>query len=65
MTMATARQIGEENELGSISEGKLADLVLLDRNILDVEAASIHRTPVRLTMVNGNIIHEMESERQQ
>jgi len=59
MTMATARQVGEENELGSISKGKLADLVLLDRNILNIEAASIHQTPVRMTMVNGEIVHEL------
>lgn len=63
MTMATARQVGEEAKLGSISEGKLADLVLLDRNILDVEAASIHQTPVRMTIVNGDIVHELKSER--
>ena len=43
MTMATARQVGEEAELGSITVGKLADIVLLDRNILAVEAATIHQ----------------------
>jgi len=59
MTMATARQVGEEDNLGSISEGKLADLVLLDRNILEIEAATIHQTPVRMTVVNGKIVHKL------
>lgn len=59
MTMATARQVGEETNLGSITVGKFADLVLLDRNILQVEAATIHQTPVRMTLVNGNIVHEL------
>ena len=59
MTMATARQVGEEAKLGSITAGKLADLVLLDRNILEVEAATIHQTPVRMTLVNGDVVHEM------
>jgi hypothetical protein len=59
MTMATARQVGEEANLGSITVGKLADLVLLDRNILEVEASTIHQTPVRMTLVNGNIAHEL------
>ena len=59
MTMATARQVGEEAELGSITVGKLADLVLLDRNILEVEAATIHQTPVRMTLVGGDVVHEL------
>ena len=45
-----------ENEKGSIEPGKLADLVLLDRDIFAAEVTTLHRTRVRLTILNGRIV---------
>jgi predicted amidohydrolase YtcJ len=47
----------EENDLGSIEAGKLADLVVLDRPYLDIEDEEIKQTKSLLTMVGGRIVH--------
>ena len=58
MTRNTAIQVGELESLGSITEGKLADLVLLEKNLFDIPAETINATPVTATVVNGRIVHE-------
>jgi predicted amidohydrolase YtcJ len=58
MTRNTAIQVGELDSLGSITEGKLADLVLLQRDLFDIPAETISATNVAMTVVNGKIVHE-------
>ena len=58
MTRNTAIQVGELESLGSITEGKLADLVLLEKNLFDIPAETINATSVAVTVVNGRIVHE-------
>ena len=48
----------EENNLGSIAPGKLADLILIDRDIFAQPAEALLETRVQLTLQNGNIVHE-------
>lgn len=67
-TMGGARGLGLEDQLGSIEEGKIADLILVDfDNIqhspwpMDLEAALIYSSygnQVSLTMVDGKILVE-------
>jgi hypothetical protein len=45
-----------EKEKGSIEVGKLADLVVLDRDILKIQPEEIINTRVLLTMVDGRIV---------
>jgi predicted amidohydrolase YtcJ len=45
-----------EHETGSIEPGKLADLIVLDRNLFDVEPGDIHRARVQLTLLEGDVI---------
>ena len=47
MTRNTAIQVGELESLGSITEGKLADLVLLEKNLFDIPAETINATSCR------------------
>lgn len=47
----------EEHEKGSITEGKLADLVVLSRNIRLIDPASIESTEVLMTVVGGTIVY--------
>ena len=44
-----------ENEKGSIEEGKLADLVMLSKDIMTVEPKEILATDVVMTIVGGTI----------
>ena len=47
----------EEESKGSITPGKLADLVVLDRDIFTIAPDAIRETGVQLTMVGGRIVH--------
>jgi predicted amidohydrolase YtcJ len=57
-TIGSAYAEFAENHKGSITEGKLADLVLLSRDIFKVPAREILDTRPVLTMVGGRIVHE-------
>lgn len=46
-----------EDRLGSIEPGKLADLVVLDRDYFTVPEADIKKTRSVLTVVDGKIVH--------
>jgi predicted amidohydrolase YtcJ len=47
------------DKLGSIEEGKLADLVVLDNDILTCPLDEIKETRVLMTMVGGEIVHNV------
>ena len=49
---------GKENEKGSIEQGKLADMVVLDRDILAVKPSEIIDTKVLVTIVGGEVVYE-------
>jgi predicted amidohydrolase YtcJ len=52
-TLGAAYAAGMEAEVGSLACGKLADLVVLDRDIFSVEPMAIRDTVVLGTMVGG------------
>lgn len=52
-TWGAAYAAGIENRLGSLSPGKWADLVVLDRDIFTCEPAAIAETQVLGTMIGG------------
>lgn len=56
-TLDAAYQLRMEEEVGSIEEGKQADLILLNKNIFEVPAHEIHLTEVVMTMLGGEIVH--------
>ena len=58
-TLGAAYQIRLDDRVGSVEVGKLADLIVLDRNILDGDPHDIHSAVVTLTMMNGQIRHEV------
>jgi len=45
-----------EHLKGSVERGKLADLVVLSRNIFEIPAEEIQKTEVKMTIFNGRII---------
>jgi len=54
-TLGCAYAVFEEDLLGSITPGKLADLVVLDRNLLTVDEEALAGTEVTMTIVGGEI----------
>ena len=51
---------GKEDEKGSIEAGKLADFVVLDRDIFTVDPSEIVETRVLMTIVGGEVVYERE-----
>jgi predicted amidohydrolase YtcJ len=54
-TIDCARAVFEEEQLGSVTPGKLADLVVVDRNPLTVSEGELAGTQVEMTLVGGEI----------
>ncbi len=52
-TLDGAYLMRQEDRLGSLEVGKLADLIALDQNLLEVPTAQIGSTQVLLTVVGG------------
>jgi predicted amidohydrolase YtcJ len=48
----------QENVKGTITPGKLADLVLLSRDIFKIDPKEIENVKVVLTMVDGRVVYE-------
>jgi predicted amidohydrolase YtcJ len=48
----------EERDKGSLVVGKLADLIMIDRDILTCAADDIRETKVLLTVVGGQVVYE-------
>jgi predicted amidohydrolase YtcJ len=57
-TLSGAYASFEENIKGSIEIGKLADLIVLSRNILECPPEDILNISVDLTMVNGVVVYQ-------
>jgi predicted amidohydrolase YtcJ len=57
-TRKNAYLVFQENNLGSIQPGKLADLVVLDRDYLTVPADQIRNIKPLMTMVGGRIVYD-------
>ncbi len=57
-TRKNAYFVFQENNLGSIQPGKLADLVVLDRDYLTIPADDIKAIQPVMTMVGGRVVYE-------
>lgn len=60
MTIWAAMAAFEENEKGSLEPGKVADFVMLDRDIMTVEADQILNTKVQEVWIGGKRMLETE-----
>lgn len=57
-TLSNAYATFDEQVKGSITPGKLADLVVLSQDILTIPPSEIVKTEVVMTIVNGKIVNE-------
>ncbi len=55
-TLDGAYAVSREHEIGSLEVGKLADVIVIDRNLFEESPESIREARVLLTMVDGEIV---------
>jgi predicted amidohydrolase YtcJ len=60
-TWGAAYAAGREDQLGSITPGKLADLTVLDRDIFQIEPMEILSARVEATIIGGKFAWRAES----
>jgi imidazolonepropionase-like amidohydrolase len=60
-TRVGARALGLEQELGTVEEGKLADLVVVEGNPMEDIGRLANRQSVRLVVQGGRIVKDMQS----
>jgi predicted amidohydrolase YtcJ len=48
-----------EDQLGALAPGKLADLIVLDRDIFACDPMAIAETQVEMTMIGGRVVHSL------
>ncbi|MCG7537258.1 amidohydrolase [Pseudoalteromonas sp. OOF1S-7] len=57
-TLNSAYAMRQEQRVGSIEVGKLADLVVIDRDLFEASANEIRNTQVVLTLLDGEIVYQ-------
>ncbi len=60
ITMNSSYELHQDLETGSLEVGKLADLIVLDRNALQIPAEQIADIKVLRTVVGGHVVYESE-----
>jgi len=60
-TLAGARYLGLDKDIGSLEPGKLADFVVLDQDIMRVAPEQVLRTQVLATYVGGKPVYERKA----
>lgn len=56
-TIDGAYAVGREQEMGSLEVGKLADIIVIDRNLFTEPAESIREASIKMTMLDGEIVY--------
>jgi predicted amidohydrolase YtcJ len=59
-TLNSAYVMRQEDSVGSIEVGKLADLVVLDRNLFEIDENTINQTKVFMTIFDGETIFQQK-----
>ena len=57
ITLNSSYELHQDKDTGSLEPGKLADLIVLDRNPLQVPPEDIAKVTVLVTMVGGQIVY--------
>ena len=58
MTIDAAYELHQDATTGSLEVGKFADLIVLDRNPLQIPAEDIANIQVLETVVGGNVVYD-------
>jgi predicted amidohydrolase YtcJ len=60
-TAGSAYGTFREHELGTLEVGKLADIVVLERNLFEVPVEEIPETKVQVTIVDGKVVYDQKA----
>jgi len=60
ITLNSSYELHQDTETGSLETGKLADLIVLDRNVLEIPEDQIANTKVMQTVVGGRIVYSAD-----
>ena len=60
ITMNSSYELHQEQATGSLEVGKLADLIVLDRNFFEIPAAEIADIKVLQTVVGGHVVFQSD-----
>jgi predicted amidohydrolase YtcJ len=63
--MGAAVVSGRQAHLGSISPGKLADLVVIDRDIFTIDPMEIAEARPVMTIFDGRVVYDARNQRGQ
>ena len=58
ITMNSSYELHQDKATGSLEVGKLADLIILDRNFLDIPTEQIPEIKVLQTVVGGRVVYQ-------
>ncbi len=61
-TADAARALGKEDQLGSIASGRLADLVVFDRDLFAASGLDLLKVEVDMTVLEGKVVYERAAE---
>ena len=60
ITMNSSYELHQDRQTGSLEVGKLADLIVLDRNFFDIPAEQIAQIKVLQTVVGGRVVYQAD-----
>jgi len=58
MTIDSAYLMSQEKEVGSIELGKMADMIVLDKNLFEIPPEEINTTKVLVTVFDGEVVYD-------
>jgi predicted amidohydrolase YtcJ len=61
ITLNSSYELHQDEATGSLEMGKLADLIVLDRNLFEVPAAEIADIKVLQTVVGGRVVYQADN----
>jgi len=59
-TTNVAWSLRMDDQIGSIEEGKWADMIALNHNLFEIPATDIHKTEVQKTIFKGEVVYSVE-----
>lgn len=59
-TIGGQKNLGMEEKLGTLEEGKLADITIFDRNLLKIDEKEVKEAEVIMTIMDGRIVYQKD-----